>query len=398
MNFEEQVLKKIDAFGEGVTQLRSDLENRIEALEAHNDRPRGESRKDTPYKVFHVGNEKRIMLPHNVKAANVPELAPAKQPEIPLERWLAAAVLGEDCKDVEAKEYARELKALTTATTGVLIPTEYQPEWIDRIRAAMVLNRAGMRTILMTDKNFTASAVTADPSVTWHAEAGSVTASNPTFAARTLTAKTAVIRSQATLELASDSPDFGNQLTNVLTGAIAAEIDRVGLHGTGTNMPQGIYGAAGITTTTSVGVPADFTDLTGAIKTLMENGVPLEVAAKFAIMSPRTWLTYENLVTGITSDKTPLRRPPSLEGMEFLVTSNVSNTLDDGSSPQSGSAVFLGNFADLAMGIRQQASIQAIKADSYVGNLVLDFIAYARVDFALLRPASFVVLDDVQSS
>jgi hypothetical protein len=83
--------------------------------------------------------------------------------------------------------------------------------------------------------------------------------------------------------------------------------------------------------------------------------------------------------------------------MQFLVTSNVSNTLDDGSSPQAGSAIFLGSFADLAMGIRQQASMEVVKADSYVGSLVLDFIAYARVDFALLRPASFVVLDDVQA-
>lgn len=402
-----EIISRIEEFGTAVLSLRKnvdkrmdELQSRIELNESLKDRPRGvsaESRKDVPYKTFYVNGEKRFMLPHNVKASDIPDLAPTKHPEISLDRWLHAAVLGESCKDTEALEFSRERKALTTATSGILIPAEFQAQWVDAIRAQMVLNRVGMQTIVMHEKSYTASAVTADPSATWHAEAGAVAASNPTFAARTLTAKTVVIRSQASMELAADSPDFGMQLQKVLTGAIAAEIDRVGLHGAGGNAPQGIYGASGITTTASVGIPVNYTHITGAIRTLMQNGVSLEIASKHAIMSPRTWLTYENLVTGISADRTPLQRPPSLQNMEFLPTSNVSNTLVDGSSPQAGSAIFLGNFADLVMGIRQQASVEIVKADSYTGNLVLDFIAFARVDFALLRPASFVVLDAVRA-
>ncbi|MBI3776771.1 MAG: phage major capsid protein [Gammaproteobacteria bacterium] len=402
-----QVLDKITEFGDAVIALRKSndarfdaLQSRVELAESLQDRPRGapgESRKDAHYKTFHVNGEKHFMLPHSVKASDIPDLAPAQRPEIALHRWLHAAVVGEGCKDLEALEFAREKKALTTGTSGILIPTEYQSEWIDAIRAKMVLNRAGMSTVIMREKSYTASAVTADPSASWHAEAGAITASNATFAARTLTAKTVVIRSQASMELAADSPDFGMQLQKVLTGAIAAEIDRVGLHGAGGNAPQGIYGASGISTTASVGIPTNYSHLTSALKTLMQSGLSLETAAKFAIMSPRTWLTYEGLVTGITNDKTPLQRPPSLQNMQFLITSNVSNTLVDGSSPQAGSAIFLGDFRDLAMGIRQQASVEIVKSDAYSGNLVLDFIAYARVDFALLRPASFVVLDAVRA-
>ena len=395
-NYQDQIVKTLDKFADGVEGLKSRLEN----LESLQDRPRhgaSDGGLAAPYKTFHVNGEKRFMLPHNVKTADVQELAPAKRPEIELHRWLHAAVLGESCKDREAVEFAREKKALTTATSGILIPTEYQSQWIDAVRAQMVLNRAGMQTVVMAEKSYTASAITANPTASWHAEAGAITASNATFAARTLTAKTVVIRSQASMELAADSPDFGMQLQNVLTRSIAAEIDRVGLLGAGGNDPHGIYATSGITTTAGVGIPTNYSHITSALKTLMQNGVPLEVASKFAIMSPRSWLTYENLTTGIASDKTPLVRPPSLQNMEFLVTSNVSNALVDGSSPQAGSAIFLGDFRDLAMGIRQQASIEVVKADSYSGNLVLDFIAYARCDFALLRPASFVVLDAVRA-
>jgi len=45
---------------------------------------------------------------------------------MPFERWLAAALLGERCRDKAAVDYARELKQMVTTTTGVLLPAEYQ--------------------------------------------------------------------------------------------------------------------------------------------------------------------------------------------------------------------------------------------------------------------------------
>lgn len=44
------------------------------------------------------------------------------------------------------------------------------------------------------------------------------------------------------------------------------------------------------------------------------------------------------------------------------------------------------------------AQIEVVKADSYLGKLILHFIAYARVDVVLARPANFVVLDGVTLS
>ena len=83
-------------------------------------------------------------------------------------------------------------------------------------------------------------------------------------------------------------------------------------------------------------------------------------------MSPRTWATYEGLATGISSDSTQLPRPRALEDTQFLVTSAVSNTLDT-SSPATDSAIFLGDFRDLTLGIRQEASIKLLEFPQMAG-------------------------------
>jgi hypothetical protein len=101
-------------------------------------------------------------------------------------------------------------------------------------------------------------------------------------------------------------------------------------------------------------------------------------------------------MSGSTTSTTPL--PPSLTNMEFLPTSNVSIILDDGNSPRGGSAIFVRQFSDSIMGTRLDAQIEVVKADSYLGKLILHFIAYARVDVVLARPANFVVLDGVTLS
>lgn len=205
----------------------------------------------------------------------------------------------------EAVRYAREMKQMVTTSTGVLIPAEYQSQWIDLLRAKSVLNAAGMRTVTMTNKTQVHSAVTDDPALTWQTEAGSIAAADPTFAARTITAKTVVTRCQASVELSQGSPDFGAQLAAVMTRAIAADIDRVGLEGSGTPPePQGIASTSGRGSQTRVGALTGFEAITSGIGALLAANCDLEQVSKFAIMNPYTWASYENLVTGIFCDKT----------------------------------------------------------------------------------------------
>jgi HK97 family phage major capsid protein len=238
--------------------------------------------------------------------------------------------------------------------------------------------------------------VTADPAVTWHTEAASISAANPTFAARTLTAKTVVARCQASVELSQDSPDFGAQLASVMTGAIASEIDRVGLEGSGTPPePTGIRNTSGRSSQTGVAALTDYEEIISGIGALLAANCDLAQVSKFAIMNPYTWAAYENLATGISSDKTQLPRPRSVQDMQFLVTSNIAGNWS--ASPLVASTVYLGDFRDLLLGVRLESSIEVLKTDSFAGNLLLEFVAYARCDFLVTRPASFHTIEGVQA-
>ena len=199
-----------------------------------------------------------------------------------------------------------------------------------------------------------------------------------------------VCRTQVTLEAMEDSPNFGEQLSAAMFGAMAAEMDRAGLHGAGASgEPDGIYGQSGVLTVAGVGTPTKLGEIVPGLKALLDANNMLEAVNRFAIMSPRTWLTYQGLPTGIASDNTPLERPQALRGTEFLVTSNVLNTLD---SPADNSTIFMGDCSSVIMGIRMNPSFKVLAIDTYASNLLYEIVSVARVDFMLARPASLCTL------
>jgi HK97 family phage major capsid protein len=370
------------------------LRDRIEELETRASSPGrtapGALAPARRWKTYHSGDGLVYELPHDVKLADV--IRPKAQPEISFERWLAAAMAGEACRDKAALEFAREFKQITTATTGVPIPESYQSQWIDRIREQMVLSAAGMTLLTMDNKVLNASRLVTDPTATWHTEAASISAANPTFAGVALTAKTLVTRCTGSVEVSQDSPDFGAQLARAMAASMATELDRVGLVGSGTPPePQGILGTSGVGQVTGVGAIADYAEMLQGIRILLDVGnLPLDVATRVAVMSPRVWEDFEGLATGISSDKTQLPRPRALEATRFLVT---GNGLDVGSPLTS--TIFLGNFSDLVLGVRREASVEALKLTTYASNLILEFVGYLRADYMVRRPASFVTIEGV---
>ena len=316
-----------------------------------------------------------------------------KEPDISLGRWLGAAMLGDRCEDKTALDFFSESKNISGGTTGILLPEAFQGEWIDNLRSFMVLEAAGMNTATMTARSVTGSRLLTDPPVAWRAEGGTLTAGDPTFELVQLVANTLAVRVQATAELAQDSPDFGSQLLSVMGRAIAQEIDRVGLFGTGlSNQPRGIHNTTGINTVSAVGTPANYSPFVTGLQRLLEANVALERAERNAIMSPRTWATLENLQS---TTNQPLMRPRALDRMVFRPTTSVPNNLGVGSSE---SLVIMGDFSDLVLGVRMEASVESLRLQSFAENLLLEFVGWTRVDFMVRRPASFVELQGVTAA
>lgn len=311
--------------------------------------------------------------------------------DVPLDRWLAAAMLGEHCEDKDALKFAQEAKGMSGGTAGTLIPAAYQGEWIDNLRSFMVLEAAGMTTATMNARTVTSSRIVADPPASWRAEDGGVPAGDPTLELRNLVSKSLAVRVQATAELAQDSPDFGSQLLTVMGRALAVEIDRAGLVGTGNNnQPTGIANTAGIQTVGNVGTPTNFVPLVNGIQKLLEKNVALDQADKNAIMSARTWAQFANL-TDVNGQ--PLNRPRALDNMAFRPTQSIPDNL--GPAPLNKSLAIMGDFRDLVLGVRMEASIEALRLQSFAENLRLEFIGWTRVDFMVRRPDSFVVLSGI---
>jgi len=49
----------------------------------------------------------------------------------------------------------------------------------------------------------------------------------------------------------------------------------------------------------------------------------------------------------------------------------------------------------LVLGVRREASVEALKLTTYASNLLLEFVGYLRADFMVRRPASFVTPEGV---
>ena len=338
-------------------------------------------------KVHHGAHGQVYELKSGTRLSDVIE--PEETPEISLDRWLAAAMLGDHCEDKTALEYAGEMKSVSGGTTGTLIPVGYQAEWIDNMRSFMVLEATGMTTATMNARTVASSRIVSDPTVSWRAEGAAVGASDPTMELRNLVAKSLAVRVQATAELAQDSPDFGNQLMMIMGKALALEVDRAGIMGTGSgSTPRGIVNTSGILSVGGVGLPVQYDLMTG-MQRLLESNVPLDRANKNAIMSPRTWNSLESAVS---ADGQPILRYPALQSMAYRPTTSVPDNLGVGTNE---SMIVLGDFADMVLGVRMEASIEALRLQSYADNLLLEFIGWTRVDFLVRRPASFCVLTGV---
>jgi HK97 family phage major capsid protein len=378
---------------EALKKENAENRERLEMIEAARSSPGktagpGAAGRPTAYKVHVLDGQHVYELPSTCKMVDA---IPDQRSEVGLDRWLAASLLGEKCRDRQAVEFAREIEAktLTGGTTGVQIPEQFISQWIDNLRANLILNAAGMTTITMTERTQTHSRVLTDPTVAWRAEAGALTATDPTFELRTLTAKSVYTRVKGSVELAADSPDFGQQLMNVMSRAMAAEIDRAGLRGSGaSNEPTGIVNVSGINSVTG-GAQTNYDDFVDAVFELSNDNVPEDRIGPFAV-SPATMKVLRKLKTGIASDQTTLTPPPGLP--RFL----VSKALDNNSSPPASTAV-VGDWADLLFGVKREASVETLKLQSYADNLLLEYVAWARVDFLVRRPVSFTKITGINN-
>jgi HK97 family phage major capsid protein len=232
--------------------------------------------------------------------------------------------------------------------------------------------------------------IDSDASVGWHAENASITPSEPTFGAATLSAKTIVSVCKLSLELSQDSINVEQAITRSLAGAMAVEIDGAGLGNTVANGPSGILSFSGRNQLPGIGALGDYDKFIDGMGALLGANVALEDIGP-VVLGTAAWRDLAKLKTGITNDNTPLPKPSVLT-MPFLPTTAV-----EGGSPLTSTA-YMADWRDLLFGIRTEITVRVLTEAFFASNLQLAVVVFARVDYQPAREASFVTLEGIEHS
>lgn len=307
-------------------------------------------------------------------------------------RVLRGLVLGGRASD--AKQLEEERKAMSIGTDpagGYTVAGTLASEWIDLLRANMVLSKAGARTVPMDSNSLTLARVTGDPTISWHGENAAITASDATLGAVSLRAKTVVCLVKLSLELSQDSANIEQILEGTITRAMANAIDSAGLNGVTVDAgaaPSGIVNLSGRNSVTSIGAPTSWDFAIDGMYELLADNVPADRIGAL-IAHPALWKKMAKLKTGISSDKTTLVMPDEVAKLPKLWTTAAPLT---GGTTATG---IIADWRDLLFGVRKDIQVRVLQETFLGSNLQIGILAYARVDFAATRADSFCTLEGI---
>ncbi|WP_371346065.1 phage major capsid protein [Ancylobacter sp. IITR112] len=284
---------------------------------------------------------------------------------------------------VRGPQSAVERRALAESTDsagGYTVPDVIMAPMIDRMRAASVVMRAGALTIPITSDNASFAKVATDPVPAWRAENEAAAESDPTFAKVPFAPKSLMVIVRISRELLDDSINIGTALPNVIAQAMATELDRVALMGSGSgSQPRGVANFAGLTAS-------------GYSALELANYVPLvrmRTALRTAnsdatafIMSPRD---EGALAEKLDGEGNPLIIPPAIASTPRLATTSIPTNLGGGANQ---SLILAGDWSRLMVGIRSELRIEILK-ERYADYHQYAFVAHLRADIAAEHEAAF---------
>ena len=334
--------------------------------------------------------ERRAMEAGEVRALRpeqrMAELSRTDGPALSLGRMLRGTILGDW---TGAQEEMRAMSTTTASAGGYLVPDSISANVIDLARNAAVAIQAGGLTIPMPTQKMTVVRITTDPTAGWRSEGGAITESDGGFEPITLEARSLAALVRVNIELLEDVPAFQNIIEAQIAAALALELDRAALFGSGTAPePRGLFNTTGINEVdmgTNGAALGDYDPFLDAIQKIEDNN--LTPAA--AIYAPRTKRALSGLTTGISGDKTKLPAPPEFTALRRFTTNQVPVNMTKGTATNASTAL-VGDFAQMAVAIRSNLVIEASRTagDTFSKAQVL-IRAIMRADVAVMRPKAF---------
>lgn len=325
---------------------------------------------------------------------------PALAPEQRMTAWAQARDHGpEEYRGLALGQYLRsmvvggktdvERRALAEGSDsagGYTVPDALSAQLIDLARAQSVVTAAGAMTVpLGSDQNRIAKLLT-DPVPAWRSEAGAVATSDPTFGPIDLVPRSLAVQTLISAELLEDTLNLAAELPRVMAAAMAVELDRVALIGSGSAPePRGIANTSGIGTFAQDAEIASYANLSKARTGILSaNHRPTAY-----VMHPRDEGSFTDLVD---SDGQPLQAPRAVGEIPMRTTTSIPI---DGGTGSDESTIIAGDFTRLLLGIRSDIRVEILKTSTYASNLQYTMLAHMRADVAVTHPGAFYTITGV---
>lgn len=291
----------------------------------------------------------------------------------------------------------RDLTVGTATAGGHTVATNLlASSFIDLLRNRLVLANAGATMLTGLSGNVAIPRQTGGATAYWVAESGAPTESAQAFDQVTLTPRTLGAYSDISRKLLLQSSiDVEAFVRGDLAKVVALEIDRAGLHGSGSsNQPTGVASVSGI------GSVAGGTN--GAAPT-WANIIALEteIAQDNADIGSLAYVTNAKVRGKLKGTEKASSTgmyvwgegASPLNGYRALVSNQVSSALTKGTANGVCSAIFFGNWADLLIGMWGGLDLTV---DPYTASTTgtVRIVALQDVDVAVRHAESFAAMLD----
>lgn len=279
----------------------------------------------------------------------------------------------------------------TDSAGGYTVPAYLMHQLIDAMRAKTVAVKAGALTVPLETEKTTIARLETDPQAGWRLERAGVAVTDPTFGAVTFTARSLACLVRISRELLEDSINIDSALMLAFAGAMASEVDRVALFGSGAAPePLGLFSTPGVS---QVSMGDDGAALAGYGK-MLDALYELENANANApsawVMAPRT----SRVLNGLT-DTTgqPLNPPKAIQDVPRFVSTMVPTDQTQGTA-DNASPIIVGDFSQMLIGVRTNLRIEVLR-ETFAETLEYAFLAHLRADIAIAQPKAFAVVKGV---
>lgn len=304
-------------------------------------------------------------------------------PSLSFDRLIRGTLTG-DWAGADAER--RAMSEGTPSAGGYLVPTPLAAGVLDLARNASRVMQAGATTIPMDSSTLKVPRQVGDPAMVWHTEGAAIDPTGLTFDAVTLTARTLPVLVTMSLELLEDVDTIDNVISSAVAKALALELDRVALRGTGVApQPLGVLSQSGVSLHSmgANGAPADWDELLDSYAAVQANNF----TANAAIYAPRFAASLAKIKNVTTGEY--LAPPAALDKVQRLVTNQVPINLTQGTATNA-TELYMAQWDQMLIGIRSAFSIRPL-VERYVDTGEVGFFAYLRADVQLARAGAFAV-------